>query len=216
MTHQSEPDMLVLHAVRLVGFADSGEVAKLAGTSHAEALRVLTESERAGWVQHDAFADLDGWSLTESGKVENERQLAAERVVADPNGMVAADYLNFLPLNARLLRAVTDWQIKATDADQFSPNDHTDLVWNERVFDELAALGRELAPLIERLTEVLSRFDGYTSRFDAALAKARAGWQDWVDKSSVDSCHRVWFQLHEDLIATLGVDRSSEGPTGFE
>ncbi|WP_245966848.1 hypothetical protein [Sphaerisporangium album] len=34
------------------------------------------------------------------------------------------------------------------------------------------------------------------TRFTAALAGAR-----------VDSCHRVWFELHEDLIATLGLDR---------
>jgi len=30
-----------------------------------------------------------------------------------------------------------------------------------------------------------------------------------VDHTDVDSCHRVWFELHEDLIATLGIDRRS-------
>lgn len=216
MTHKSAPELLVLHAVRLVGFADSGAVAERAGTSHPEALRMLSEAEREGWVQHAAFADLDGWSLTESGKAENERQLASERVVADPTGTVAAVYRHFLPLNARLLRAVTDWQIKATEADKFAPNDHADLVWDRRVLDELTALGRELAPLIERLSAVLPRFDGYTSRFAFALCKARVGQRDWIDKSNLDSCHTVWFQLHEDLVATLGVDRRGEGFPGSE
>jgi hypothetical protein len=34
-----------------------------------------------------------------------------------------------------------------------------------------------------------------------------------VDRTDVDSCHRVWFELHEDLVATLGIDhRTSSGP----
>lgn len=210
MTHQSAPDLLVLHAVRLMGFADSEAVAEHAGTSHADALRMLHEAQRAGWVQHVAFTDLNGWSLTDPGKAEDERRLAAERVSADPEGVVAAVYREFLPCNARLLRAVTDWQIKPTEADKFAPNDHTDRARDERVLDELAALGRELAPLAERLSAVLVRFDGYAARYESALHRAEEGETDWIDKNDVDSCHRVWFQLHEDLIASLGIDRGSE------
>ncbi|MGO2313834.1 MAG: transcriptional regulator [Brevibacterium sp.] len=210
MTHQSTPELLVLHAVRLMGFADSDAVAERAGTSHVEALRVLSEAEREGWVQHAAFADLEGWSLTDSGKTENERQLATERADADPAGVVAAVYREFLPLNARLLRAVTDWQIKPIGADQLAPNDHADRAWDGRVLDELTALGRKLAPLGERLAAVLARFYGYAERYETALHKARNGELDWIDRTEVDSCHRVWFQLHEDLVATLGIDRRNE------
>lgn len=210
MTHQSAAELLVLHAVRLVGFADSETVAERAGTSHADALRLLSVAEHAGWVQHVAFADLDGWSLTDSGKAENERQLMAERVSADPDDVVAAVYRVFLPLNARLLRAVTDWQIKPTEADRFAPNDHFDRAWDGRVLEELTSLGRELAPLIENLSAVLVRFDGYVARYESALRRAKSGELDWIDKTDVDSCHRVWFQLHEDLIATLGIDRRHE------
>lgn len=210
MTRQSMPELLVLHAVRLVGFGDSALVAERARTSHDEALRMLREAERAGWVQHFAFADLAGWSLTESGKTENERQLAAERADADPDGAIAAVYRQFLPLNARLLRAVTDWQIRPTETDRFAPNDHSDRAWDARVLAELVALGGELSPLIERLSTVLARFDGYTTRFESALDKAKSGQHEWIDKTDVDSCHTAWFQLHEDLVATLGIDRSSE------
>ncbi|MBU8577646.1 transcriptional regulator [Brevibacterium luteolum] len=210
MTHQSAASLLVLHAVRLVGFADSETVAERAGTSHADALRLLSVAEHAGWVQHVAFADLDGWSLTDSGKAENERQLMAERVSADPDDVVAAVYRVFLPLNARLLRAVTDWQIKPTEADRFAPNDHFDRAWDGRVFEELTTLGREVAPLIENLSAVLARFDGYVARYESALRRAKSGELDWIDKTDIDSCHRVWFQLHEDLVATLGIDRRHE------
>ena len=37
-----------------------------------------------------------------------------------------------------------------------------------------------------------------------------AGEHDWVDRTDIDSCHRVWFELHEDLIATLGLSRHTE------
>lgn len=211
MTDHSPPELRVLHAVRLAGFADSDVIAERAAMSHAEALQLLREAERAGWVQHVGFADLDGWSLTDPGKAENERQLAAERARVDPDDVVADVYRDFLPLNTRLLRAVTDWQITPTEADPFAPNDHTDSTRDQHVLDELAALGTELAPMAERLSAVLARFDGYTARYESALHKAQNGQYYWIDKTDVDSCHRVWFQLHEDLVATLGIDRRTEG-----
>ncbi|MFD2352170.1 hypothetical protein ACFSTC_27210 [Nonomuraea ferruginea] len=74
---------------------------------------------------------------------------------------------------------------------------------------ELAAVGHALTPLADRLGNVLTRLRGYDTRFTAALTRARAGDGAWVDRTDVDSCHRVWFELHEDLIATLGLDRNA-------
>lgn len=212
MSHPSTPELLVLHAIRLIGFADSHAITARAGTDSDVTLRLLREAEREGWVQHLAFADLDGWSLTDTGRAENERQLATERTEADPDNTIATTYRDFFPLNARLVRAVTEWQIKPTDEDQFASNDHNDPAWDSRVLDELAVLGTELVPLTNRLLAVLARFDGYSDRYDAALHRAANGEHDWIDKTDVDSCHRVWFQLHEDLVATLGIDRRAEPP----
>ncbi|WGH82658.1 transcriptional regulator [Auritidibacter ignavus] len=211
MTQRSTAELLVLHALRLVGFADTGAVAEHAGTGHADALRILREAEREGWVQRVAFADLDGWSLTDSGRKENERLLAEELLVADPGGVVATAYREFLPLNGRLLLAITDWQINPTPEDKFAPNNHTDLAWDGRILDELATLNAELPQLTERLSACLTRFEGYERRFETALLRAQNGEPGWVDRTDIDSCHKVWFQLHEDLVATLGIDRGSEG-----
>lgn len=213
MSCQSASALRVLHAVRLLGFADSDAVAARAGVGVDEALRELHESEREGWVQRLAFADLDGWALTDSGRIENERQLGAERQHADPANRIAAVYRDFLPFNARLVRAVTDWQIRPTDTDRFAPNGHCDGAWDGRVLDELATLGTELAPLVTRLSEVLARFGGYADRYNSALHRAVNGERGRIDKTNVDSCHRVWFQLHEDLVATLGIDRRTETPS---
>lgn len=121
-----------------------------------------------------------------------------------------AVYREFLPLNTRLLRACTDWQLRPTEGDRLGTNDHLDRAWDGRILAELAELHEELAPLEGRLAAVLPRFAGYAGRFASALRCARTGKWEWVDSSEIDSCHRVWFELHEDLIATLGVDRSAE------
>ncbi|WGW13441.1 transcriptional regulator [Saxibacter everestensis] len=214
MTRQSPPDLRILHATRLLGFGNSTLIAERAETSRDEAVSVLREAERQGWTQHSAFADLEGWSLTEEGRAENERQLARERASTDPENRIEEVHREFLPLNSRLLRACTDWQIKPTDEDQFAPNDHADTAWDQRILVDLAALSDALSPLIGRLSDVLARFGGYDVRFETARQRAQSGQHHWIDKTDIDSCHRVWFQFHEDLIATLGIDRGAESTAG--
>lgn len=210
MTHSSSPELLMLHAVRLLGFADTPEISQRFGLDLAYTARALRSAEVRNWVQHTAFAGLEGWSLTDEGKTENEKRLARERAEADPDDVIGSAYRDFRPLNARLLRACTDWQLKPSSGDALAANDHSDPVWDARVLDELTALHGRLIPLVSRLTRVLTRFDRCDSRFAAALQRARSGEHEWVDRTNIDSCHRVWFQLHEDLLATQGIDRSAE------
>ncbi|MGI5290649.1 transcriptional regulator [Nonomuraea polychroma] len=210
MTHDSPPGLLVLHAVRITGFADTPVIAHRYGLDAAETKELLLDAEACGWVEHTAFAGTGGWSLTERGRAENERQLAAELARVSGTDEVHDVYREFLPLNALLLRACTDWQLRPTAGDPLAVNDHSDYAWDARVLYELAGIDRALTPLADRLRSVLTRFRGYDTRFTTALARARAGEGTWVDRTDVDSCHRVWFELHEDLIATLGLDRHAE------
>ena len=207
MTRDSQRDLLVLHAVRITGFADTPVIAHRFGLDAAEAEEVLLDAQARGLVEHTAFAGSGGWSLTERGRAENERRLAAELARVGGADEVLGVYREFLPLNALLLRACTDWQLRPTAGDRLAVNDHSDHAWDGRVLDELAGIERALTPLADRLGNVLTRLRGYDTRFTTALARARAGEGAWVDRTDVDSCHRVWFELHEDLIATLGLDR---------
>jgi hypothetical protein len=210
MTTESAPDLLVLHAVRILGFADTAAIARRFDLDPVLAHESLQDAEAYGWVQRAAFADLRGWSLTERGRREGERVLAAELGLVDGEAEVRSVYGDFLPLNVQLLRACTDWQLRPASGDRLASNDHSDSGWDGRVLDELAQVGRGVGPLVERLGAVLLRLRGYDERFDAALRRARAGDPGWVDRTDVDSCHRVWFELHEDLIATLGISRRSD------
>ena len=60
------------------------------------------------------------------------------------------------------------------------------------------------------LTEALGRFGHYGPRLDFALSQVESGDINWFTKPSLDSYHEVWFELHEDLLVTLGIDRASE------
>jgi hypothetical protein len=60
------------------------------------------------------------------------------------------------------------------------------------------------------LAACVERYGSYGDRLDAAIDRARSGETAYVDRPLVDSYHTVWFELHEDLLATLGLDRSQE------
>ena len=63
-----------------------------------------------------------------------------------------------------------------------------------------------LRGLEARLTAVLPRFSGYAKRLEQALENAATD-PAWLTATDRDSFHRIWFELHEDLIATLGIQR---------
>ncbi|MFI6498082.1 transcriptional regulator [Nonomuraea typhae] len=210
MRRDSSLGLLVLHAVRITGFADTPVIARRYDLDAATTTELLYDAEARGWVTHTAFAGSGGWSLTERGRAENERQLAAELTGAAGGEEVRDVYRAFLPLNALLQRACTDWQLRPAAGDRLAVNDHSDQAWDARVLGELTGIGQALTPLADRLEGVLARFRGYDARFATALALARSGDGAWVDRTDVDSCHRVWFELHEDLIATLGLNRNEE------
>lgn len=209
MTSISPVELLVLHAVRVLGFADTPAIAHRFELHQAETSEHLLDAEANGWVTHIAFAGTAGWSLTDRGRRENERQLAVELANTGQAEEVRNAYDAFVPLNGRVVRACTDWQLKPAPGNRASANDHTDPAWDHDVLTALEAVNQDLAPLVERLAVVLTRFHGYDSRFSAALTRAQSGETAWVDRTDVDSCHRVWFELHEDLVATLGIDRGA-------
>ena len=75
---ESTPELLALHAVRLMGMADDDEVAAQFNLDPAVASECLLDFQAFGWITRFEFADTAGWALTESGRVENKRQLGRE------------------------------------------------------------------------------------------------------------------------------------------
>lgn len=207
--HDSTTDLLVLHAVRLKGMPDDDEVAARFGLDRAEVNELLLDFQAYGWITRVDFAGTGGWTLTATGKRRNEQWLAQELTTAGGRAQVGSVHRDFLPLNARLLRASTNWQLRPSATDPLAANKHDDPVWDGQVLDDLNFLAGELGDLESRLTASLGRFAGYHDRFSRALDRVRGGDLDWVTKVREDSCHTVWMELHEDLVATLGIERGA-------
>ncbi|MCZ2263783.1 transcriptional regulator [Isoptericola sp. QY 916] len=215
MSRVSEPGLLVLHAVRVRGSADAAAVARRSGLTVDVAREHLLDLEAFGHVTWAEFAGTGGWSLTERGRAEGERRLAAE-LAADPTGrasaVVRAALSTFDPLNARLLQACTDWQLRPAAGGRLDLNDHRDAAWDARVLDELGAVAAEARPLLAGLAAELDRFSGYAERLDDALTAARKGDGARVAGIGAASVHGVWMELHEDLLATVGIPRGAVEP----
>jgi hypothetical protein len=207
MAYDSAPELLVLHGVRILGMADTGSVARRFSLNRDVAQELLLDHEACGWVQQVGFADLRGWSLTRTGREAGGRLLALELDAAGAREAVEQAHGSFVELNTRLLELVTKWQIRPSPGEPMAANDHRDWRWDSDILKSLAGLGRRLRPIGDELSQALSRFAGYPERFSAALDRVDRGERKWVDEPKIDSCHTVWFQLHEDLLATLDLER---------
>jgi hypothetical protein len=208
--HVSAPADLVLHGPRVLGFASSARIAARYGLDAVVVDELLLDYEANGWASHSSFAGASGWSLTDRGRVENERRLRVELDHAGARPAVTEAHAAFIPLNRRFGTACTDWQIRPTRAEPLAANDHTDWTWDERVLRTLAALDKAFRQLCTQLAEHLQRFDGYADRYSSALAKVDGGQRRWLDGPDLDSCHTGWIQFHEDLLATLGIPRGTD------
>ncbi|NNH75102.1 transcriptional regulator [Nocardia uniformis] len=207
MTHVSRSSLLALHAIRLGGFVDTQAAADRYGMHVGLAESHVRDFRERGWISRFRFGPDAGWSLTESGRAENERLLADELSECGAKAFAEDVYREFLPLNARLVQACTAWQLTILPDGSMQDNDHADAQRDRPILAELESLAEELVPLTIQLTERLARFSGYDTRFAAAVSLA-ADNPEMVTGTKHDSAHRVWFELHEDLIATLGIDRA--------
>ncbi|MGW4055218.1 transcriptional regulator [Streptomyces sp. NPDC004779] len=210
MAHPSTPELLVLHAVRLRGMTTETEVAARFGLDPEAVGELLLDLQAYGRVTRSSFAGTSGWSLTDRGRAEGERLLAEELAGAGHGPFVRERYETFLAYNARCLTACTDWQLRPDGGGRLAVNTHGDAEWDRRVLDELTLLGGVIDTLSAELGTRLPRFGGYGERFTGALARVKRGELSWVDRPRADSCHTVWMELHEDLLATLGIRRGEE------
>ena len=209
---ESSVELLTLHGVRICGFPSVRQVATLYDLDPAEVEEYLLDAEAYGQARRTDFAGQCGWSLTERGREHDERLLARELDDSGGRAEVTAAHRAFLPLNHRLGELMTRWQIRPTPQDRAAPNDHRDAGYDDRVAAALGRLIEDLRPVTTAVTAVLPRFGVHQPRLDHALTQVQALRNAWVDSIEVPSVNLVWIQLHEDLLATLGIARGDERP----
>ena len=198
----TDEQWILLHAVRVKGLAAAPALAAATGLDHDAVAAAAADLVRAGHLV-ERTGRLQGWSLSPSG-----RQLHGSLVgprLGDGLGAVEAAYRDFLDLNGAMLQLCTEWQLRDGVL-----NDHSDPDYDAAVVTRLGEIDDAIAPVLARLIDEVPRFAPYAARLAAARRRVDAGEHDWLTKPLMDSYHTVWFELHEDLLVTLGIERANE------
>lgn len=200
-------ELLTLHGLRLLGFAPATRLAERVGMA-VHAIEAELAALASGGHVIERTGARSGWTLTAAGRSRGESLLAAELDRAGVREAVTACHAWFVPINRALLETCTRWQVK--DLAERVLNDHQDPAYDAEVLDRLDGIDAQIQPICAELGRCLDRFAGYGPRLAVALERVRDGDHDWFTKPLIESYHTVWFELHEDLLATLGLDRSTE------
>jgi hypothetical protein len=209
MAHQTQSRLRILHAVRLRGFADDDTVAELSGADSGTVATVLAELAAEG-LAVKREGRLSGWSVTPDGRATHAKVIAEELDAAGCRSAVDDAYQRFLAVNQNMLGCCTQWQLRTVGGEQV-PNDHSDPAHDAAAIAALGVIDDLVQPVCVDLGAALDRFAGYGPRLAAARQKVEAGETEFFTKPLIDSYHTVWFELHEDLLVTLGIERSKEG-----
>lgn len=204
MPAASDPGFLVLHALRIKGFAGAPVVSALTTLSEDDVNAQLDKAAGAGFATQRE-GRISGWALTSQGRAEHVRLITAELDDAGVRQSIDAAYRRFHEINNDLLTVCTDWQLR-----EGALNDHEDAAYDDAVVDRLVQVNAKVQPICGDLGAALVRMTAYGTRFAVALERIEAGDRDWFAKPMIDSYHTVWFELHEDLLVTLGIERSKE------
>jgi len=194
--------LLVLHGVAL----------RKAGGADAVAASVDIPAEKAGTLLEQAQADGDVagakgmFMLTPAGRAK--LGAAYPEVFADQRAdpTLADAYDRFETVNRQVLDLFTRWQTISRGGERI-PNDHSDPDYDAKIIDELGDLLERSESILAAFTAAVPRFGVFPQRLDDAYDRVLAGDHDYVSAVKIDSCHTVWFEMHEDLLRMLGRTR---------
>lgn len=206
-SHQSVSDLRVLHTLRCIGVSSEERVASASG------LAARDTTDRLHRLADRGLAELGpgpfgGWGLTEDGRVKVQKLVGVELDLTDSRANVRRCYESFLGFNPKLLQVCTDWQMRTLGQSHIL-NDHLDPDYDAKVLTRLMRIDDASQQICADLAGRLARFGVYGPRLSRALERVLAGEHAYV-ADTFESYHTVWFQLHEDLLVTLGISRDDE------
>lgn len=196
-------DYDVLNVVALKKMASAPTIATDTGTSADAVTSVLAGLSEQGLVV------VAGDAALPTNEAEPALAAAAAVYYADLRGDpdLAGLVDRFETVNAQFLTTMSSWQQIDVGGRKVA-NDHSDSEYDDKVISRLDKLVARLGPLLDALTGHDARFAGYPRRFAAALETIDTGQHDLVSSPMKDSVHNIWFEFHEDLLRTLGRERT--------
>jgi hypothetical protein len=200
----SDPRFLVLHALRIKGFAKIDVLCDLSGLPPGDVesqLKALQADELAMFREARAL-----WQLSPKGREAHGAALTSDVEQAGLRDGLRANYEAFLELNDAFKALCGDWQLR-----DGTPNDHSDGAYDTAVIARLHDIDGKVKPLLLGMGDAVERFEGYAPRLGDAAAKVAGGDHKLFTGVMCSSYHDIWMELHEDLILSLGIDRAKEG-----
>jgi hypothetical protein len=185
-------ELAALMVLRVRGRADAGSVARVLGCAEREGAAWLAALVARGAGKAVANAP-ELVALTDAGRQDLLRALAAETIDRDA---LAAVYGRFLAADGDLKQAITTWQL-APEAGQTA------------AIGGVMRAAADAGGVAADVARVGPRFAPYPLRIADAAAAIATGDVRFVASPKVDSLHQVWFELHEDLLVTLGRTRAA-------
>lgn len=207
MPHRSRPDLLVLHALRIKGLAEPADVSEATRLDEREAGETLLAFHRRELVNR-RDGRISGFRLLPAGKELHATLLEDDLAAADCRSRIEACYAAFLAQNESFKQLCGDWQLRIVNG-SLVPNDHRDAAYDAEIAGRLVALQPAVAEVIDELGSALSRFEPYSARLGRAVTRFVGGDAEALAQPLKRSYHDVWMELHEDLLVTLGRERSA-------
>lgn len=193
-------ELAVLMALRVHGRSEVARVAAAVGAPADEVQTVLAALATAGLTTAVARPMTYGVTaaplvaLSDAGRVRLTRLVADEPI--DRPALAALYDGRFGAADRELKARVTAWQL-AADVEKAAACD--------AVLRSAATVGGVAAAL----AAVAPRLAPYPRRIADAAAAVATGDVRFVASPRVDSLHQIWFELHEDLLVTLGRSRAA-------
>ena len=208
MSYQSESNLLILHTLRIRGFVELSEIV-ISTRLKVEEVESHLDSFKENNLVNYREGRIEGWMLTQEGRGRSQQLVTSELESSGFREEINSNYQDFLSSNQKFLSLCTDWQLRTVNGEQ-EINDHSDTAYDEEVIARLVDINSEIQPVCESLADSLNRFEGYSRRFSEALHKVQNNEPEWFTKPMIDSYHTIWFELHENLLVTLGIERTKE------
>lgn len=188
-----EAEALLLHALRVKGAATAADLESASGVEGAaarvEPLLAKGLVSRAGEGEGAIFG------LTGAGR-ERDAELVAAEVPAPVREEIGSEYdADFLPVNAEFKALCASWQ---SDGESFD------------LLEQLLTVHERVDGFLADAAGPVPRLGRYRERLAGALDRVQDGDGDALVGAVGPSYHNIWFELHEDLIASLGRSRAEE------
>jgi len=190
-------------ALRVQGLAGPDRLADALCVTVDEARARVSALSEAGIVE-ERTGRLAGYTLTLAGNATLDEALTEEGLRGDEE--LTDAYQRFLVLNKRLLETCSAWQVRSHGSIE-EPNDHSDPDYDNDVIERLGSLHDRTTALLRKVSERAPRFDAYCARLGSCVDRLREGDRRAFTAPMAESYHTVWFELHQDLLLTLGLER---------